>query len=81
MPVLLLDEAAALTWLRGSQPDALALQRPANDDVLEVLPLEEKTALNEGRCHDLEQYELPRSSPVNGLAVLLLREPSLPRSE
>jgi hypothetical protein len=44
MPVLLLGEAAALTWLRGSQPDALALQRPAHDDALKLLPLEDKAA-------------------------------------
>ena len=44
MPVLLLDDAAIRTWLHGSQEEALALQRPANDDVLVVLPEEPEAA-------------------------------------
>jgi putative SOS response-associated peptidase YedK len=44
MPVLLLDGRAARTWLRGTQQEALALQRPANHDDLELLPIEEQAA-------------------------------------
>jgi len=44
MPVLLLDEAAAVHWLRRSNEEAVALQRPANDAAVELLPLEAKAA-------------------------------------
>jgi putative SOS response-associated peptidase YedK len=44
MPVLLLDDVSIRTWLHGSQQEVLALQRPANDDVLIVLPEEPRAA-------------------------------------
>jgi putative SOS response-associated peptidase YedK len=44
MPVLLLDEAAVEQWLTGSSEEALALQKPAPDDAIELLPVETKAA-------------------------------------
>ena len=43
MPVLLLDEADRETWLTGSVDAALALQRPAADDVLRIVATGGKT--------------------------------------
>ena len=37
MPVLLLDEAARETWLKGSLDEALQLQRPASVDALQIV--------------------------------------------
>ena len=42
MPVLLLDKAAVEQWLMGSSDEALALQRPAPDDAVELLPIDKK---------------------------------------
>jgi putative SOS response-associated peptidase YedK len=39
MPVLLLTAADVEPWLTGSSDDALVLQKPAADDVLELVPL------------------------------------------
>jgi putative SOS response-associated peptidase YedK len=44
MPVLLLDKAAVEQWLTGSSEEALALQRPAADDALELLPIDSGTS-------------------------------------
>lgn len=38
MPVLLLTPDDVVQWLQGTPSQALELQRPANDDVLIVLP-------------------------------------------
>jgi len=43
MPVLLLTEADRETWLNGSVDAALALQRPAADDVLRIVATGGKT--------------------------------------
>ena len=37
MPVILRDEAAWKTWLKGSVEEALALQRPAQDGTLKIV--------------------------------------------
>lgn len=42
MPVLLLDEAARETWLKGSAEEALALQIPAPDAALRVIATSRK---------------------------------------
>jgi putative SOS response-associated peptidase YedK len=42
MPVLLLDQAARETWLRGSVEQALALQRPAAEGALRIMARGEK---------------------------------------
>jgi putative SOS response-associated peptidase YedK len=42
--VLLLDAAAVEQWLTGTPEEALALRRPANDDVLIVLAEEQLKA-------------------------------------
>jgi putative SOS response-associated peptidase YedK len=44
MPVLLLYPEAVEQWLTGSNEEALALQRPAADDALELLSVEKKPA-------------------------------------
>jgi hypothetical protein len=48
MPVLLLDDAAAMTWLGGGNEEALALQQPANDAAVELLPLDQEVARSAG---------------------------------
>jgi putative SOS response-associated peptidase YedK len=44
MPVLLLDDAACEQWLSGTNEEALALQKPANDDTILLLPPTKKAA-------------------------------------
>jgi putative SOS response-associated peptidase YedK len=43
MPVILTSEEDCETWLTGSDEDALALQTPAPDDLLQIVATGSKT--------------------------------------
>jgi putative SOS response-associated peptidase YedK len=44
MPVLLTTSSDVEQWLEGTPEEALRLQKPANDDALVLMPLDDKAA-------------------------------------